>query len=326
MAIAGNGEERNRNNDYPKQASFAQPSGLCLLRNSQEIYIADSESSSIRKMSLEDGKVSAVVGATNNPMNLFAYGDVDGEKYQARLQHPLGVAHNPSEREVFVADTFNNKIKKINVQLGKIQTLMIIDDETNELFKFNEPAGLCCTPDGTHVLVMNTNSHEIVKINLQSLRATKFLLKFPAVKVHNITQGLPPEIPIVEVPNGRVFKKGGSSFNLTIALNLHDNVKLTIDAPQKIQPFLNRSWRLDSFDSQRLLLEGRTSIVVKIPPGTTEGDVTLHFVLLLCDERDSSCFRKEFGIKIGLKFIPSDQPIITEPVFIGLTKTEILIR
>lgn len=325
VAIAGNGEERNRNNDYPKQASFAQPSGLCLLRNSQELYIADSESSSIRKMSLDDGKISAVVGATNNPMNLFAYGDVDGAKYQARLQHPLGVCHHPSEREVFVADTFNNKIKKINTQLGKIQTLMIIDDETNDLFKFNEPAGLCATPDGTHLLVMNTNSHEIVKVNLQTLRATKFMLKFPAQKVHS-TQGLPPEIPIVEVPNGRVFKKGISSFNLTIALNLHEGVKLTPDAPQKIQPFLNRSWRLDTFDSQRLLLEGRTNIIVKIPPGTSEGDVTLHFILLLCDERDSSCFRKEFGIKIGLKFIPSEQPLITEPVFIGLTKTEILIR
>lgn len=276
-------------------------------------------------MSLEDGKISPVVGATNNPMNLFAYGDVDGVKYEARLQHPLGVAHHPSEREVFVADTFNNKIKKINTQLGKIQTLMIVDDETNELFKFNEPAGLCATPDGSFLFVMNTNSHEIVKVNLQSLRATKFMLKFPAAKVLSTT-GLPPSIPIVEVPNGRVLKKGISSFNLTIALNLHEGVKLTVDAPQKIQPFLNRNWRLDTFDSQRLLLDGRTNIVVKIPPGTTEGSVTLHFILLLCDERDSSCFRKEFGIKIDLKFLSSEQAIVTEPVFIGLTKSEILIR
>ncbi len=214
-------------------------------------------------MSLENGKISAVVGATNNPMNLFAYGDVDGEKYQARLQHPLGVAHHPSEREVFVADTFNNKIKKINVQTGKIQTLSIIDDVTSDLFKFNEPAGLCVSPDASTLLVMNTNSHEIVKVNLQSLRATKFLLKFPAQKVHS-THGLPAEIPIIVVPNGRVFKKGISSFSLTIALNLHEGVKLTPDAPQKIQPFLNRSWRLDFFDSQRLLLEGRTNINVSL--------------------------------------------------------------
>lgn len=46
IAIAGNGKERNKNNSYPMQASFAQPSGLCL--SGQILYIADAESSSIR--------------------------------------------------------------------------------------------------------------------------------------------------------------------------------------------------------------------------------------------------------------------------------------
>lgn len=325
LAIAGNGEERNKNNDYPKHASFAQPSGLCLLRNSHELFIADSESSSIRKMSLESGKVSPVVGASNNPMNLFAYGDVDGHKYSARLQHPLGVAHHPSEHSVFVADTFNNKIKKVNVPVDTIQTMRIVDDETDEVLKFNEPADLCMTPDGSNLLVLNTNSHEIIKVNLLTLRATKFHLKWPAQKIHN-AQGLPPSIPIVVVPNGRVFKKGSNSFNLSVALNLHEGVKLTPDAPQKIQPYLYRGWRLDSFESQKLLFEGRSNVAVKIPPGTTDGDVTLHFVLLLCDEKDSSCFRKEFGVKIALKFVSSSEPIAPEPVFIGVTKSEILIR
>jgi hypothetical protein len=276
-------------------------------------------------MSLESGKVSAVVGASNNPMNLFAYGDVDGQKYSARLQHPLGVAHHPSEHSVFVADTFNNKIKKVNVQVDSIQTMRIVDDETNEVLKFNEPADLCMTPDGTNLLVLNTNSHEIIKVNLSTLRATQFHLKWPAQKIHN-AQGLPPSIPIVVVPNGRVFKKGSNTFNLSIALNLHEGVKLTPDAPQKIQPFLYRGWRLDNFESQKLLFEGRSNVTVKIPPGTTDGDVTLHFILLLCDEKDSSCFRKEFGVKIALKFISSSDPIVPEPVFIGVTKSEILIR
>jgi sugar lactone lactonase YvrE/thiol-disulfide isomerase/thioredoxin len=326
ISIAGNGEERNRNNDYAKQASFAQPSGLCLLRNAHELFIADSESSSIRKMSLASGKVAAVVGGTNNPMNLFAYGDTDGEKYTARLQHPLGVTHHPSEHFVFVADTFNNKIKKINVQTNSIKTLRIIDDETSEVMKFNEPADLCLSPDGSQLIVVNTNSHEIIKVNTSTMRASKFHLKWPAQKISNESVGLPQGIPIVIVPNGRVFKRGSSSFSLSVALNLHEGVKLTPDAPQKISPFLTRGWKLDSFDDEKLLFEGRTFVVVKIPPGTQEGDVTLHFVLLLCDEKDSSCFRKEFGVKVGLKFVNSTEVVATEPVFIGVTKSEILIR
>lgn len=323
IPIAGNGDERNRNNDYPKQASFAQPSGLCLLRDAQEVFIADSESSSIRKMSLVAGKVSAVVGGANNPMNLFAYGDVDGEKYQARLQHPLGVAHHPlSSSTVFVADTFNNKIKKVNTQSNKIQTLAIVDD-TGVPFRFNEPSGLCATPDGLHLFVLNTNSHEIVKINLAKLRATKFNLQWPSERVHT-SHGPPANIPMVLVPNGRMFQRGVGRFELPIALNLHEGVKLTPDAPQKIQAHFTRGWKLDQFDNQKLLIEGRSSISVKIPPGTSEGEVTVHFVLLLCDEKDSSCFRKEFGVKVDVKFLNASMEDAT--IYIGVTKSEIMIR
>lgn len=324
IAVAGNGDERNRNNDYPRQASFAQPSGLCLLRDTQEVFIADSESSSIRKISLVAGKVSAVVGGANNPMNLFAYGDVDGEKYQARLQHPIGVAHHPtSGSTVFVADTFNNKIKKINAQTNQIQT-MPITDETGGTFVFNEPSGLCATPDGTHLLVLNTNSHELVRVNLTTLKASRYSLKWPSSEKIAHVHGPPADIPMVLVPNGRTFQRGVGRFELPIALNLHEGVKLTPDAPQKIQSYLTRGWKLDHFDNQKLLIDGRSSISVKIPPGTSEGEVTVHFVLLLCDEKDSSCFRKEFGVKVEVKFVNSSMD--DETIYIGVTKSEILIR
>lgn len=68
VCIAGSGREENRNNAYPQSAAFAQPSGMTLNKATKELYIADSESSTIRRMSLEDGKVSPVVGGEKNPM------------------------------------------------------------------------------------------------------------------------------------------------------------------------------------------------------------------------------------------------------------------
>lgn len=65
-AIIGNGSEENRNNSYPQNAAFAQPSGITV--GKECIYVADSESSSIRKASLLDGKVTAVVGGDRNPL------------------------------------------------------------------------------------------------------------------------------------------------------------------------------------------------------------------------------------------------------------------
>lgn len=65
VSLIGNGMEENRNNSYPQNAAFAQPSGLAMAKD--YLFIADSESSSIRKASMVDGKVLAVVGGDRNP-------------------------------------------------------------------------------------------------------------------------------------------------------------------------------------------------------------------------------------------------------------------
>ena len=48
VSVAGSGNEENRNNSYPAKAAFAQPSGVAA--TSDFIYVADSESSTIRKI------------------------------------------------------------------------------------------------------------------------------------------------------------------------------------------------------------------------------------------------------------------------------------
>lgn len=67
VAIVGNGREENRNNAYPHAASLAQPSGLAIVQELKAVFFADSESSTIRRVHMEDGKVSAVAGADRNP-------------------------------------------------------------------------------------------------------------------------------------------------------------------------------------------------------------------------------------------------------------------
>jgi hypothetical protein len=49
-------------------AAFAQPSGVALCgANGDSLLIADSESSSIRKILMDSGAVSGVVGGEKNP-------------------------------------------------------------------------------------------------------------------------------------------------------------------------------------------------------------------------------------------------------------------
>lgn len=67
---AGSGNEENRNNSYPHKAGFAQPSGLALAPEEPWscLYVADSESSTIRTLALKDGAVKSLVGGERDPM------------------------------------------------------------------------------------------------------------------------------------------------------------------------------------------------------------------------------------------------------------------
>lgn len=67
---AGSGNEENRNNSYPHKAGFAQPSGLAVAPEEPWgcMYVADSESSTIRTLALKDGAVKLLVGGERDPL------------------------------------------------------------------------------------------------------------------------------------------------------------------------------------------------------------------------------------------------------------------
>ena len=70
LRFAGSGNEENRNNSYPHKASFAQPSHLTLgrVKGQNVLFVADSESSSVRTVELKSGAVKACVGGERDPM------------------------------------------------------------------------------------------------------------------------------------------------------------------------------------------------------------------------------------------------------------------
>jgi hypothetical protein len=55
--------------------------------------------------------------------SLFGFGDRDGQGEDVRLQPCLGVAY-AGEHQLWIADTYNHKIKCVNVQTGDCQTLL----------------------------------------------------------------------------------------------------------------------------------------------------------------------------------------------------------
>ena len=116
--VAGNGLEGLL--DGPAhEAWFAQPSGLAEDAEGN-IWVADSETSALRKLAIDDDGTVTVESAIGK--GLFDFGFRDGAAAEARLQHPLGVTVLP-DGSVAVADTYNGAVRRYDPASRTVSTL-----------------------------------------------------------------------------------------------------------------------------------------------------------------------------------------------------------
>jgi DNA-binding beta-propeller fold protein YncE len=160
LPYAGSGREARLDGSID-DAAFAQPSGLAVAGST--LFVADSESNIIREIRLPpQNLVRTLAGG-----DLFEFGDRDGRGDTARLQHPLGVAF--ARGVVFIADTYNHKIKTLNPGTGDVRTFAGRGDEGHDdgpaaAATFYEPGGISAASDA--LFVADTNNHAIRRIPL----------------------------------------------------------------------------------------------------------------------------------------------------------------
>jgi len=148
---AGSGEE-GLDDGASWNACFSQPSALCIIGHT--LYVVDAGSSAIRAVDLNTRQVTTLVGRGNSD-----YGDVDGIGTAARLQYPLDITTDQTRKSLWVADTYNNKIRKVRID-NQLVTSYQVDR------RLDEPGGLAF--GGNTLYIANTNAHEIVRVNLRS--------------------------------------------------------------------------------------------------------------------------------------------------------------
>jgi uncharacterized protein YyaL (SSP411 family) len=141
---AGTGQEHHVDG-APDEAALAQPTGMELL--GRYLFWVDAETSSLRVFDLADGKVGTLAG-----QGLFDWGDVDGAGAEVRFQHPKDVT-GVADR-LFVADTFNGKVKQVLLSENRTSTLAS---------GLQGPSGL--VPAGDFVLVAETDAGRIQAVN-----------------------------------------------------------------------------------------------------------------------------------------------------------------
>ena len=272
--IVGNARESTLNGPF-QTAELAQPSSLTL-SNDGRLYFADAESSAIRVADLRNEITELVVGSD---ANLFDFGDIDGVGNEARLQHPLGTAIVGDT--LYVADTYNSKIKRVDVTSNEITSWLGGDagfaDGSDP--RFDEPGGLSI--EGDTLYVADTNNHAIRAIDLSTGTTSTVVLK-------GIEDFDPPSAyrgDIVTLPTQSAAAGPGT---LVLEYELPDGYKVNEEAPSSIEVTAGRSSvRFTAGDVVDLT---GTPLPVEIPIELTEGATEARFdvTIIYCEAVNTS--------------------------------------
>lgn len=141
-------------------ATFREPNDLCV-DAAGNVYVADSYNDLIRKIT-PAGVVTTLAGTG------LAVGSTDGTGSAARFYYPEGIAIDAAGTNLYIADTYNHKIRKLNITTGAVTTIAGTGsagsaDGTGTAASFNLPGGIAIDANN-NLYIADTYNHKIRKI------------------------------------------------------------------------------------------------------------------------------------------------------------------
>ncbi|MCS7273484.1 MAG: thioredoxin-like domain-containing protein [Fimbriimonadales bacterium] len=282
---AGTGREARI--DGPLRGSaLAQPSGITT--DGKKLYFADSEVSCIRAADIDpDGILETLVGG-----DLFEFGDKDGVGSQARLQHPLGVVY--VDGVLYVADTYNNKIKRLDLRTRRIETFLgtgAAGARDGDNPTFDEPGGISYA--NSKLYIADTNNHLIRVADLKTKRVETLQLrgleaaKPPALHRQPSRQTLEP----IEV--------GTETPTLSLRVRLPEGHKLNPSAQSQVRVVAQRATVQGKAETVLPLRALDTPIPVQL--AAEHATLDLHLLVYHCRVgQEGLCYFYEAQLSVPL--------------------------
>jgi DNA-binding beta-propeller fold protein YncE len=114
--VAGSGM-RGKDDGSASKAQFSRPFGMALDASTNTLYIADSTSHLIRAIALATGQVKTVAGSKSGG------GYKDGSALSAQLRLSRSIALDTQENDLYIADTGNHCIRKLDLDTKNVSTV-----------------------------------------------------------------------------------------------------------------------------------------------------------------------------------------------------------
>lgn len=252
--LAGSGHEDIADGPLP-QADLAQPSGIT--SDGTSLFFVDSETSAIRRLSLSENLVSTLIGT-----GLFDFGHRDGPLPQARLQHPLGIAW--TNGALYVADTYNNRIKRIDLANNDIVTIAGSGthgktDANGCDALFDEPGGL--SEAHGKLYIADTNNHAIRVFDLETRDVTTMSFS-PATSRQSKAQ------------------------TFDVRITLPENYHINVAAPSTIEAFLTGTGEQIPLSAEIKLSKDLLVATFPVTDLTETSSVEIRGLLSVCEESE----------------------------------------
>ncbi|MFH0882700.1 MAG: thioredoxin-like domain-containing protein [bacterium] len=282
-------------------AAMAQPSGITT-DGKKRLFTADSEVSAIRSIELDpNGGVMSIVG-----QGLFDFGDVDGGRMKARLQHPLGVAWH--DGVLYVADTYNNKIKKVIPEEYSAETFAGTGNEGHEdglLLEatFDEPGGLDVADDGT-VYVADTNNNLIRVIDPAKGTVITLALK----GLDSMMPATPAEAESDHATELNVARLAGGPVSITFDVSFPEGFKLNAEGGARVT-IAGTSGGVSSVQE----LVTAKSLPVNIPVQISgDGSITLQAEYFFCrKDNEGLCYLGSASVRLPIEMAEGSENTAT---------------
>jgi hypothetical protein len=222
-------------------------------------------------------------------LDLFEFGDRDGQGDMVRLQHPLGVVHHNGV--LYVADTYNHKIKVIGPVLHTATTFLGTGKpglRDGEVAQFYEPGGLSIADDV--MFIADTNNHAIRRVDLHTKEVSTLQITGLADETMPAVAEFWPNLEEIRLSNRTLKRDQGQLV-----------VNVQIPAPFKLNPGSPLEYRVEvkgdapRYGQRIAVKDARFPVYIPLALTTDDTEVHATMSLVYCREgNEGVCVIKSF--------------------------------